>query len=49
MSASPMSLGDLGWYVVHGDMVKELLERAHGGEDPDTLLIELYANCERES
>jgi len=34
------------WHAVHGDTIRELLRRAHEGEDPDLLYIEFYANGE---
>lgn len=37
---------DLGWWVIHGESLMDLLRRAHAGEDPDLLYVEEYANCE---
>lgn len=34
------------WYVLCSEALQELLERAHAGEDPELLLIELYANSD---
>jgi hypothetical protein len=33
-------------YAIREDELREFLCRAKAGEDPDDLLIELYANCE---
>lgn len=38
----------LGWWLLHGDTLMDFLRRAHDGEDPDTLLAEIYANAEHE-
>lgn len=38
----------LGWDVLPGEFLLELLRRAHAGEDPDLLYAEVYANAERE-
>lgn len=32
------------WHVIHGDDLRELLNRTHGGEDPELVYIEWYAN-----
>jgi hypothetical protein len=32
------------WHVVHSDDIRELLNRAHAGEDPDMVYLEWYAN-----
>ncbi len=37
------------WWTLPGDVLALLLERAHGGESPDALLLELYANSDTES
>lgn len=34
------------WWVLSDDHLRVLLERAHGGEHPDLLLLEEYANAE---
>lgn len=34
------------YWVVENTMLKSLLERAHKGEDPELLCLELYANSE---
>lgn len=39
---------DLGWWALPGDVLLDLLRRAHAGEDPDLLYAEEYANCEHE-
>lgn len=38
----------LGWWVIRGEDLLELLHRAHAGADPDLLYIEEYANSEHE-
>jgi hypothetical protein len=37
---------DLGWWVIHGGVLMELMQRAAAGEDPDMLYAEHYANCD---
>jgi hypothetical protein len=39
---------DLGWWVIHGDSLLDVLHRARAGEDPDMLIAELYANSDSE-
>lgn len=39
---------NLGWHVISGEQLMELLRRAHEGEDPDLLYVEEYANAEIE-
>jgi hypothetical protein len=39
---------DLGWHVLSGEHLLDLLRRAHAGENPDLLMVELWANAERE-
>lgn len=41
-------MSDLGWWVLSGDNLLAMLRRAHGGEDPDLILTEEYANCDHE-
>ena len=36
------------WHVINGEDLRELLRRAHAGEDPETLYIEAYINAARE-
>lgn len=38
----------LGWHVISGERLLELLRRAAAGEDPELLYIEEYANADRE-
>jgi hypothetical protein len=42
------SRNDLGWWVISGEMLMELLRRAAGGEDVDLLYAEAYANSKIE-
>lgn len=37
---------DLGWWTIPGDVMLDMLRRAHLGEDPDTVYAEQYANAE---
>ena len=39
----------LGWHVIGGTHLLELLRRAHNGEDPDLLYAEAWANAEHET
>ena len=41
----PMKKDELGWWVISGEMLIEILRRAASGEDPDMLYTEAYANC----
>lgn len=41
-------MADLGWWVVSGDNLLDMLRRAHAGEDPDLIYAEEYANSEHE-
>jgi hypothetical protein len=36
------------FYVVAQEDLMEMLKRAHAGEDPDTILLEFYANTTEE-
>jgi hypothetical protein len=36
------------WHVIEGENIRELLRRAHDGEDPELLYIEAYVNAEKE-
>jgi len=38
----------LGWWVIHGDDLIEMLQRAHAGEDPGIIYAEVYANSKLE-
>lgn len=40
---------DLGWHVVPGCLFLDYLRRAHGGDDPDLLFAELWANADHET
>lgn len=37
-----------GWWTISGEAILDLLRRAHEGEDPDLLYLEIDANAERE-
>lgn len=37
-----------GWWTIKHDALRSMLERAHAGEDPSALLVELYANSDVE-
>lgn len=37
---------DLGWHVISGVDLLRVLRRASEGEDPDLLMLELWANAE---
>ena len=43
MSEEP---ADLGFHVIAGDHLLELLQRAAAGEDADMIFAELWANAE---
>lgn len=47
--ASPAPSDAMGWWVLSGDNLLAMLRRAHGGEDPDLIYAEEYANSEHES
>lgn len=34
------------WWVIKGNDLMEMLQRAHAGEDPDVIYIESYVNAE---
>jgi hypothetical protein len=38
----------LGWHVISGEHLLELLQRVAEGEDPDMVFAELWANAEHE-
>lgn len=38
----------LGWWVLPGEDLLEMLQRVAAREDPDAVLAEAYANCYRE-
>ncbi len=40
---------DLGWHVISGERLLELLRRASAGEDPDLLYAEEWANADHET
>lgn len=42
-------MADLGWWVVSGENLLDMLRRAAAGEDPDLIYAEEYANGERQS
>lgn len=37
---------DLGWHVICGHTLLDLLRRAHDGEDPDMVFAEAWANAD---
>lgn len=37
---------DLGWHVIGGDHLLDLLRRCFAGEDPDMVFAEMWANAE---
>lgn len=39
---------DLGWHVISGEHLLEVLRRAAEGENPDLVFAEIWANAERE-
>ena len=39
---------DLGWHVISGDTLLDLLRRAAAGEEPDLLYAEEWANADHE-
>jgi hypothetical protein len=38
----------LGWWVISGESIMDMLWRAFAGEDPDLIYAEHYANSEVE-
>jgi len=38
----------LGYHVISGSQLLELLRRAHAGEDPDLIYAEAWANADHE-
>jgi hypothetical protein len=36
------------WWVIHGDVLRDVLRRAAAGEDPELLFVELVANSRSE-
>lgn len=38
----------LGWWVIDGATLLDMLRRTHAGEDPDFVYAEEYANGEHE-
>lgn len=36
----------LGWWSISGDVILAMLHRAHDGEDPGLLYLELQANSD---
>jgi hypothetical protein len=37
-----------GWFVISDSQLRDALQRAQAGEEPDLVLTELYANSEIE-
>lgn len=44
----PEDPAPLGWHVIAGDHLLELLRRAQAGEDADLIFAELWANAEHD-
>lgn len=40
--------GSMGWWAISGVRLLALLRRCHGGEDPDQVYAEEYANGDHE-
>ena len=38
----------LGWHVISGEDLLDMLRCAHNGDDPDMLYAELWANADHE-
>jgi hypothetical protein len=38
----------MGWHVISGEHLLELLRRVADGEDPDLVYLEVYVNAEVE-
>lgn len=38
----------MSWWCISSDSLQEMLYRVAGGEDPDLIYIEYYANTERQ-
>jgi hypothetical protein len=36
----------MAWWVIEDAQLQEALKRAHAGEDPEVLYVELYANSD---
>lgn len=36
------------WWAIGGEAIRSMLNRAHAGESPDLLYMELYANSDHE-
>ena len=41
-------MSDLGYWALSGSDFLKALHRAHGGEDPDVIYAEYYANSDHE-
>lgn len=39
----------LGWWTMSGRAFMDALQRAHAGEDPETVYLEYYVNSDIES
>lgn len=44
MSAAPADQ----WWSIDGEVLLDALKRAHDGDDPDVVYVELFANSETE-
>lgn len=40
---------DLGWWVIDGESLMEMLQRVANGEDVDMVYAEEYANADHET
>lgn len=36
------------WWTIHSSVIQDMLRRAHEGENPDLLYVELIANSDTE-
>lgn len=39
-------MNDLGWWVISGERLLDMLRRCASGDDPDTVYLEEYVNSE---
>jgi len=47
-SSSNEEIPDLGWHVISGEDLLEMLRRVEDGENPELVYIEEWANAEHE-
>lgn len=43
------SRGKATWWALSDEVLSAMLKRAHAGEEPDTLRLELFANADAEA